>query len=56
MLKVMCLVWFPDFTMLKMVCLKKKKNKKKKRRVANICNSVKKIENRAKRLHNFATF
>ena len=27
MLKVMCVVWFPDFTMLKMVCLKKNKNK-----------------------------
>ena len=24
MLKVMCLVWFPDFTMLKMVCVFKK--------------------------------
>ena len=27
MLKVMCVVWFPDFTMLKMVCLKKQKTK-----------------------------
>ena len=56
MLKVMCVVWFPDFTMLKMVCLKNKTKKKKQRRVANICDSVKKIENRAKRLHNSATF
>ena len=28
MLKVMCLVWFPDFTMLKMVCVFKKKKTK----------------------------
>ena len=28
MLKVMCLVWFPDFTMLKMVCVFKNNNTK----------------------------
>ena len=40
MLKVMCLVWFPDFTMLKMVCVFKKHNNKKQKQKQKQKNDV----------------